>query len=318
LKAFVDRRWPAEPRQAETAPGESAGEDGFGRADWGRAQPRQTGENIRYLLARRLARAHRLDEARNYYPEKWRPLYEQLRAALNHGENSGRAAQDRAQAYFEAAQLTRKLGLELVGTEVEPDWRIHAGDYEEGVTVADRANLRSTNALAASEEELGRAAQHAPAPGLRWHYRRTASALAVKGAQLLREADSAGLSKEEWARTLFESAELLHQFDRYATEIAMAPDPKDPPLLARYPSAILAWKAAQLLPNNADETARVLCRGGSWIKNRDPKAADLFYKALVRRCRKTEIGAEADRLRWFPLLDQQGNLKAKTPPPAGP
>ena len=72
------------------------------------------------------------------------------------------------------------------------------------------------------------------------------------------------------------------------------------------------------MPNNSDATARVLCQGGSWIKDLDPLAADVFYKALVRRCRKTSIGAEADRLRWFPSLDEDGNLRAKiSPTPEG-
>jgi len=45
------------------------------------------------------------------------------------------------------------------------------------------------------------------------------------------------------------------------------------------------------------------------LKYLEPDAADRFYKALVRRCRKTEIGAKADRLRWFPELDAEGNLR---------
>jgi hypothetical protein len=82
-----------------------------------------------------------------------------------------------------------------------------------------------------------------------------------------------------------------------------------------FTSAALAWDAARLLPNNSDETARILCRGGSWIAS-DPPAADLLYQALVRRCRKTAIGAEADRLRWFPRLDEQGNLAPRKAKPA--
>lgn len=61
-----------------------------------------------------------------------------------------------------------------------------------------------------------------------------------------------------------------------------------------------AWKAAELMPDNSDETARVLCIGGSWLAAQYPKDADLFYKALVRRCGKTKLGHEADKLRWFP------------------
>jgi hypothetical protein len=58
------------------------------------------------------------------------------------------------------------------------------------------------------------------------------------------------------------------------------------------------------MPNNSDETARVLCLGGCWIKDRDPETADIFYKALVRRCSRTALGAEAERLRWFPRLHE--------------
>ncbi len=91
----------------------------------------------------------------------------------------------------------------------------------------------------------------------------------------------------------------------------------------RYRAADLAWEAAQLMPNNSDATARVLSTAGSWLKARDPKAADRFYKALVRRCRKTAIGREADRIRWFPVLDENGKVipfkpKPPDPPPGAP
>jgi hypothetical protein len=84
-----------------------------------------------------------------------------------------------------------------------------------------------------------------------------------------------------------------------------------------FTSAALAWDSAQLLPNNSVETARILCRGGSWIAW-DPPAADVLYKSLVRRCRKTAIGVEADRIRWFPRLDQQGNLAPREAEKATP
>ncbi|MGA1238917.1 MAG: hypothetical protein ACO34E_18880, partial [Limisphaerales bacterium] len=76
----------------------------------------------------------------------------------------------------------------------------------------------------------------------------------------------------------------------------------------RYLAADLAWEAASLLPNNDNETARILALGGSWLKNLDPKKADPFYKTLVNRCRQTSLGQEADRLRWFPPIDKDGNL----------
>ncbi|HUR46827.1 MAG TPA: hypothetical protein VMZ27_13195, partial [Candidatus Saccharimonadales bacterium] len=75
-----------------------------------------------------------------------------------------------------------------------------------------------------------------------------------------------------------------------------------------YVALDLAWESVQLMPDNTDQTARALWDAGSWIKARDPQAADRFYKALVRRCAKTALGAEADKRRWFPRLDDKGNI----------
>ncbi len=75
----------------------------------------------------------------------------------------------------------------------------------------------------------------------------------------------------------------------------------------RYAAARLAWEAAQLLPNNDPETASVLWTAGRWLQYRDPETADIFYKSLVRRCSKTELGSAADRQRWFPELDENGH-----------
>ncbi len=93
-----------------------------------------------------------------------------------------------------------------------------------------------------------------------------------------------------------------------------APDP-DRRFHYRHRAANLAWKAAKLMPDQSDETARVLCEAGGWIKARDPEAADAFYKALVIRCGHTELGTAADRKRWFPRLDEAGRLAEPMPPP---
>jgi hypothetical protein len=70
----------------------------------------------------------------------------------------------------------------------------------------------------------------------------------------------------------------------------------------RYRAANLAWDAAQLLPSG-DEKAGILATAGNWIEKEDPKAADRFYKALVRCCGATELGRAADEKRWFPEAD---------------
>ncbi len=69
-----------------------------------------------------------------------------------------------------------------------------------------------------------------------------------------------------------------------------------------YTAAGHAWTAAELMPDESDATALVLLEAGTWLKYRDPQAADRFYKAMVLRCGTTALGREADRLRWFPKL----------------
>jgi hypothetical protein len=240
LKNYVDRNWPAaadvkqnsEENAAPNPPGDFA-------------------RQIRHLLARRLARLHRSAEAREYYPAPWRPRADALARALAKGTDTNSPAEERAGALFDAALITQTNGMDLFGTETAPDWRIHDGYFEAGVTAAMRTNQHPA-ALRPSEDELRRAGESAAVPEARFHY--------------------------------------------------------------RFQAAALAWQAALLMPDNSDQTARVLCRAGSWIKNLDAQKADVFYKALVRRCRKTAIGGQADRMRWFPVLDEAGNPLPFQPP----
>lgn len=173
---------------------------------------------LQHLLARRLGRMGRHVEARRYLPGELQPQLDDLTAAL--------AVRDAA-SLWRAAQIMRHHGMELIGTELAPDWHLHRGVFDIGFDDEKR--------LAPATADVS--------PPARFHY--------------------------------------------------------------RYRAAELAWEAAQLMPDNSVETARVLCEAGSWLKNRDPQAADRFYKALVRRCGRTEIGRQADQLRWFPQLDSR-------------
>lgn len=240
LKEYVDREWQADEAASESPTGEDAESE--------TASPDTRREDIRYLLGRRLLRELRAKEAREYFPAKWQSDFDELVRALDAGWDEKSPAEQRAKALFEAAVIARANGLELLGSELAPDWHIHGGDFEEGVTWEARAtNNLAAKVNVASAEEIHRAAQHRTDPNVRFHY--------------------------------------------------------------RYQAAFLGWEAAKLMPDNSDETARVLCRAGAWLKTIDPKTADMFYKALVRRCRHTVIGAQADRMRWFPVLDAAGNPK---------
>jgi hypothetical protein len=243
LKAYVDGHWP--PVSADQIEEENAkfGEDEI--------SPVRLREQIRYLLARRLVRLNRSGEAREYYPPAWLSLFDAYQQALRTGWDKSQASDERARGFFSAAFIIRTNGMELIGTEVEPDWHVFQGDFVGSLTASARATNEGAKVLVASREELRRSASHDADPEVRFHY--------------------------------------------------------------RYVAAALGWEAAQLLPNNNDETARILCTAGSWLKYRDPETADFFYKALVRRNRKTALGAEADRRRWFPRLDENGDIIIANP-----
>lgn len=245
LKTYVDRCWPMAGFKNEIS------SDRYERRLDRVGDVRQ---EIRYLLARRLAREVGGDGAHDYYPNIYVKDFEKFTADRRAGRNEQNPPAARAKSLFAAAVMARTNGMELFGTELEPDWAIYGGDFGGGFGFWRN---RATNAWQAKinradPNEIERAASRQVDPEKRFHY--------------------------------------------------------------RYRAADLAWAAATLMPDNADETARMLCTGGTWLKNRDPQAADKFYKALVNRCRKTAIGAQADRMRWFPVLDENGNPKPWSPP----
>ena len=226
LKACIDREW-----------GESAG-DGTSEDKGKSMRP-----YIRHLLARRLVRDSL--PARAYFPDDLRPTYDGLMANLKRGENESLPPADRATGWFEGAKLLKKHGLELIGTELEPDWHLTGGSFERSLTVASRTN-ECPKVLAPSSDELSRARRHHADPEERFHY--------------------------------------------------------------RYQAAFIALQAASLLPDNSDQKAQILHTAGTWLKDRDPQTADIFYKHLVRRCRQTALGSVADVKRWFPALDGDGTI----------
>ncbi len=240
LKQHVDRNWP------ETPP---ADWDPAPVSDWKASGPQQ-GYNLRYMLARRLARAERWQEARAYYPPKLLPLADNYVASIATSTETRQLAEVRAAALWKAAVIARTTGMELLGTEVEPDWALYGGNLDLSYDAAMRYDDSVAPPMRPSPDEIARVRAHAPIPDKRFHY--------------------------------------------------------------RYRAANLTLEAARLMPKNSDTAARWLCITGRSIMGRDPKEADRLYKALVRDHGATELGWEADRLRWFPRIDAAGNL---APPP---
>jgi len=226
LKHYVDRRWPKPPHEV-------LNDERF-----------DASRQIRWLLARRLARLERFEEARVYYPDRFREPFDTYVSHLRDGRDTARPAAERARALAKAARQLRWWGMSLISTEGEPDFHCVEGQYAFGFTLSNRLQI----------------AAH------RW-----------KDQELVTVAERQRAEQQQPA--------IVHERFHY-----------------RYLAANLAWEAAQRMPDNNDETARLLCEAGTWLKNRDPKAADRFYKALVKRCGKTALGQAADKKRWFPIL----------------
>lgn len=231
------------------------------RAGWWSNQ-RPVLEKLRYLLARRLARQGEWEKALKYYPEDILKTAKDYSRFLREGQNAKNSNRKRAENLIAAARRARQQGMELMGTEVEPDWTAYNGVFSRSgamqFRIVDRHNINFphepaelTAVLSAREDEKQRAARHAPRPEERFHY--------------------------------------------------------------RYIAADLMWQAAKRLPDNDPLLAQALYEGGMCIAQRDPGAADKFYKALVRRCGRLPIGQEADRRKWFPPRFEVTNPEKPVP-----
>src|SRR5262249_41355015 len=144
LKAFVD-----------THPGSEgdSGEDLSGK--------------LRYLLARRLTRTIRGNEARAYYPPGEQSDFDDLAQALQRGWDESLPADQRAGSLFAAAQLVRESGMELLGTEVGPDWHVCDGNSTKDLSAGFRTQ-KEFSLMPATQDELRRYANHNADPEVRF------------------------------------------------------------------------------------------------------------------------------------------------------
>ena len=210
-----------------------------------RLDPAICRSDLRYLLARRLAREGRWEDAAAYMPPSLQTASRELGRLLRECEDASLPDRARALAMWEAARRLRSRGMELVATELWPDQHIDRGQHAGDDPLEMRIDEPPATGVLPTRRELEQAQASLPTPLQRYHY--------------------------------------------------------------RYQAADLAWRAAALLPDQELLTSEVLWRAGRWLAARDPKAADRFYKALVRRCGETPLGAAAKRARWFPQPTLRAN-----------
>jgi hypothetical protein len=241
---------------------------------------------LKYLLARRFARNSNWQKAIEYMPvsfkqeeyaynseqshDKFSPQ-EKLQnciAYMEKAKNQSLTKKDRAFNYFKAAQIMRKYGMEIFGTELDPDWFVFNGQFD-----YDRTPEARFAVMTKEREDYYKG----------W-YDEIIKKTKERREKILKERNIFDASKKEEDRVL-----------------ASMPDPYKR-FHYRYKAADLMWKCAELLPNNDKLKAKALCLGGTYLKYRDKEEADKFYKALVKTCGDTKLGKEADKLRWFPKI----------------
>ncbi|MFL9993096.1 hypothetical protein PQR34_20215 [Paraburkholderia sediminicola] len=265
LKHFVDSRVPASALPPTPSP--DAGADAY------YALHQTTADTLRYLLARRLVRDGRIDEALPYFPADDDPRYStfsweggqttrkqlQLRklardyaAALDEAQHAWTRT-NRARGWFDAATLAKQSGMELMGYEQGPDFHDIDGAFAGG---SGRSGVVSARVDRASDAGA-------------------ASAAAIPGTPAARaEVDLAGP---------FVTADEKH---RYATS-------ESKPLTRFHYREIAAdyiVKAADGLPPRSQAFAAVLCRGTGWMHNDDPARARGFYQRYVKEGAYVDFG----------------------------
>ncbi len=179
LRKYVDAQWPETPAEEKEAPWYSS---------YAGIQPPPAAwlaGQLRSLLGRRLARAGRYEEAVPYLPRELRDTARQIGLSLAAGHDTDRSAAKRAASLFDAACRTRHAGLEVLGTELEPDWALDGGNSDEGRFAEERANPKAHRVFLPTSDERGRVERSRTSPDQRFHYRYLAADLAGQAAALL-------------------------------------------------------------------------------------------------------------------------------------
>lgn len=169
LKDFVDRN-----AHAKSMPGTLAAD--------GTTAPSPPMQ-LRALLARRLLREDRDDEALAYFDD---PGLRKKAVALIAARRASNAWSNtvRAEAIYNQARLTRRDGMQLLGTELGPDYAVWDGEYAYG-------EFPLQPSVYVGFAEPGRVKASAPVPSQRFHYRYVAADLDEQAARLLPERSQA-------------------------------------------------------------------------------------------------------------------------------
>jgi len=178
LKTFVDAHAPPAPPKEKAEPQDE-------RGYW---LPNSPAEAMRALLARRLLRDQRFDEALKYFDDAGVRAKAQAYVDARRVATSGDRI-EQAQAWYAAARAARMDGMQILGYELDPDFQVYGGDFNVGSSGdSDAEDLLAHKGKAPalfSTDEAKRVLASRAQPHQRFHYRYVATDFAGKSADLL-------------------------------------------------------------------------------------------------------------------------------------
>jgi hypothetical protein len=216
LKSYVDHLLPTSAKAAPDVVADTGAESVGTSVD---PSPNDLRSILSDLLARRLARDGRFKEAVSYYldPET-RKLAAQYLVAHQKAEHALVDARQ-AEAWFEVARLEIQSGMELRGTEREPDYSEYGGmygDFDGYSTVSsDSPNSEARQSRLADmvgPDEARRRQQNVAVPLRRFHYR------SVGVDHLMMAADHLPRQSQAFAAVLCQGVAWLHTNNWSANE----------------------------------------------------------------------------------------------------
>lgn len=206
LKAFVDGLPPLPAAQGQTD-----------RQDYSDSPSFSPVAGLRALLARRLVRLGRTSEALAYFPQRLKDSKsedrDRDRADVEDARDYLAAVEavrpqwidwpwqrvSRAQALFKLAQMTRRQGMGLMGTEGPPDETVMYGAFASGIGQTSPSGTDTSPSPLLGPDEASRFAASAPKPDIRFHYRAIAADHALAAADLLPQRSQAYAATLCWA-----------------------------------------------------------------------------------------------------------------------
>lgn len=168
------------------------------------------GGNPQALVARRLMREVRFEEALKLFSPELRLFAVNYLDSMKAAHDAGRDAEERARNFWAAAQTMRDAGLELFGAELSPDYAWMGGQFDWGDLMEERKRLQWSsgnriNSVPWDEDEMAESTR--VQPNRRFHYRYRAVELAELAAGLLPNND------ENAARIYVVSASWIQKRD---------------------------------------------------------------------------------------------------------